>query len=67
MIYNASDITLKDTAFELLNPYLQKGYKVYMDIYYNSVCIAKQQQSSGVYGTITQNSYQLTSKITRRH
>jgi hypothetical protein len=53
MVYDASGMTLQGTVFELLNPYLQQGYTVYMDNYYNSAHMVKQlhEQSTGVCGT----------------
>jgi hypothetical protein len=57
MIYDASGMTLQDTVFELLDPYLGQGFSVYMKNYYNSVRLAKQlyEQNTVVCGTIRQN------------
>jgi hypothetical protein len=57
IIYDASGMTLQDTVFELLDPYLGQGYSVYMDNYYNSAHLAKQlhEQNTVVCGTIRQN------------
>jgi hypothetical protein len=41
MISDAARMTLQNTIFELLSSYLGKGYKVYMDNYFNSVALAK--------------------------
>jgi hypothetical protein len=45
------------TVFELLNLHWWHGYRLYMDNYYNSVCMVKQlhEQIIGVCGIIMQN------------
>ena len=56
-IYDADGISLRDTIFELLGPYLGHGYTLYMDNFYNSVALAKEllENNTIVCGTIRQN------------
>jgi hypothetical protein len=53
-ICDAAGMTLPN-AVELLSSYLAKGYKMYMDNYYNSVTLAKLHEPKNVCRTIGQN------------
>ncbi|PSN33508.1 PiggyBac transposable element-derived protein 4 [Blattella germanica] len=56
-MYDAGDISLRDTIFELLDPYLGHGYTVYLNNFYNSVALAKEllERNTIFCGPIRQN------------
>jgi hypothetical protein len=56
-IYDGKCRPLTETVSLLLEPYEGKGYHLYQDNYYNSVCLAEEllQKSIRVSGTIRVN------------
>lgn len=56
-IYDGNCRTIHSTVTELLQPYENKGYHVYMDNFYNSVRLTQylQNKNFGVVGTMRQN------------
>lgn len=57
LIYDGSGMKLDETVLHLLQPYLHKGYQVYMDNYYNSMKLSKDlhAKQTSTCGTIRQN------------
>ena len=49
IIYRGVSSSLRDLVFSLLRPYLNQGYHVFMDNYYNSVALAEELYAHGTH------------------